>query len=80
MKSFSFLTTDNFRVDVYAKNPKRAYENILSIANNKGKVTPRFITYHNGIGDYNFNSNTDTLLVLESDKKEYPIFYKNIQI
>jgi len=76
MKTFSFLTTENFRIDVYASNPKKAYQNILSIANNKGKVTPSFIQYHNGIGDFNFNSTEDTRAVLEADKLAFPIFYK----
>lgn len=77
MKTYSFLTQNNFRMDVIATTPKRAYKNILSIVSNKGEVLPAFIEYDkDGISDYNFTSSEETRAILEQDKTKYPLFYK----
>ena len=45
IKTYSFLTTDSFRVDVKASSPKAAYNKLKSIPFHVDKITKSYIVY-----------------------------------
>jgi hypothetical protein len=54
MKTFSFQTKDNFRIDVKATTPNSAYNKLKSIPNYANLITEYYYQYDND-GYYNFS-------------------------
>jgi hypothetical protein len=51
-KTFSFLTSDSFRVDVKATSPMAAYKKLLDVPSIAAKLTKSYIQYdHSGYAD-----------------------------
>lgn len=62
MKTFSFKTKDNTRVDVKASTPKAALKKLLDISFFEDKVTSEFLEYDkDGIADiYSWQTTKET--------------------
>jgi hypothetical protein len=55
MPTYSFKTIDGFRIDVKANNPKQGFKTLVEIYGNL--ISPTYITYRNGISNYNWKQN-----------------------
>lgn len=54
MRTYSFQTNDNFRIDVKASTPHSAYKKLLSIPNYANKINKNYFEYDKN-GLYNFS-------------------------
>ena len=54
MKTYSFQTNDNFRIDVKASTPNSAYNKLKSIPNYANRINRNYFEYDKD-GLYNFS-------------------------